>query len=60
MKFGFVVISVLLIMHACAEDLYPMPRIEDIHSALRSCRVISVLDLKQAYHQIPISTESRK
>jgi hypothetical protein len=39
---------------------YPMPRIEDIHSALRSCRVISVLDLKQAYHQIPISTESRK
>ena len=47
--------------NACAEvETYPMPKIEDMHSALRGCQVFSVLDLKQAYHQIPISTESQK
>ena len=47
--------------NACAEvETYPMPKIEDMHSALRGCQVFSVLDLKQAYHQIPISTQSQK
>ena len=47
--------------NACAEvETYPMPKIEDMHSSLRGCQVFSVLDLKQAYHQIPISTESQK
>ncbi|CAB3989970.1 Transposon Tf2-9 poly, partial [Paramuricea clavata] len=50
-----------VIYNACAEvETYPMPKIEDMHSALRGCQVFSVLDLKQAYHQIPISTESQK
>ena len=35
-------------------ETYPMPQIEDMHSALRGCTVFSVLDIKQAYHQIPI------
>ena len=47
--------------NACAEvETYPMPKIEYMHSALRGCQVFSILDLKQAYHQIPISTESQK
>ena len=47
--------------NACANvETYPMPKIEDMHSALRGCTVFSVLDLKQAYHQIPVSTNSQK
>ena len=38
-------------------ETYPMPQIEDMHSALRGCTVFSVLDIKQAYHQIPIDPE---
>ena len=32
-------------------ETYPVPQIEDMHSALRGCTVFSVLDIKQAYHQ---------
>ena len=47
--------------NACANvETYPMPKIEDMHSALRGCTVFSVLDLKQAYHQIPLSKDSQK
>lgn len=31
-------------------ETFPMPQIEDMHSALRGCTVFSVLDIKQAYH----------
>lgn len=40
-------------------ETYPMPRIEDMHSALRGRTVFSVLDIKQAYHQIPIAQKSQ-
>ena len=47
--------------NSCANvETYPMPKIEDMHSALRGCTVFSVLDLKQAYHQIPVSKDSQK
>lgn len=36
-------------------ETYPMPQIEDMHSTLRGCTVFSVLDIKQAYHQILIA-----
>jgi hypothetical protein len=36
---------------------YPIPRIEDLHAALRGCTVFSVLDMSQAYHQIPLAKE---
>ena len=46
--------------NACANvETYPMPQIEDMHSALRGCTVFSVLDIKQAYHQVPIAKESQ-
>ena len=40
-------------------ETYPMPQIEDMHSALRGCTVFSVLDINQAYHQIPIAQKSQ-
>ena len=40
-------------------ETYPMPQIEDMHSALRGCTVFSVLDVTQAYHQIPIAQKSQ-
>ena len=50
-----------VIYNSCANvETYPMPKIEDMHSALRGCTVFSVLDLKQAYHQIPVSKDSQK
>lgn len=46
--------------NACANDeTYPMPQIEDVHSALRGCTVFNVLHIKQADHQIPIAEESQ-
>ena len=37
--------------NACVNvETYPMPQIEDMHSALRDCTVFSVLDIKQAYN----------
>lgn len=47
--------------NACAKMVsYPIPRIEDLHAALRGCTTFSILDMSQAYHQIPISEESQK
>ena len=40
-------------------ETYRMPQIEDMHSALRGCTVFSVLDMKQAYYQVPIAKESQ-
>ena len=38
--------------NACAEVItYPIPKIEDLHTALRGCKVFSTLDMSQAYHQ---------
>ena len=31
-------------------ETYPMPQIEDMHTAPGGCTVVSVLDMKQAYH----------
>ncbi len=47
--------------NACADiETFPMPKIEDMHSVLKGCKVFSVLDLKQAYNQIPLSKDSQK
>ena len=39
---------------------YPIPKIEDLHAALRGCKIFSVLDFSQAYHQIPLSPECQQ
>ena len=47
--------------NACADLVqYPIPKVEDLHAALRGCSVFSVLDMKSAYHQIPVSENSQK
>ena len=46
--------------NSCADvETYPLPKIEDLHEAMRGCKVFSILDMSQAYHQIPISQESQ-
>ena len=44
--------------NSCAdvETLYPLPKIEDIHEAVRGCKLFTILDISQACHQIPVAT----
>jgi transposase InsO family protein len=41
-------------------DSYPLPRFEEIAAKLNNCRYFSVLDLKDAYLQLPVAEASRK
>ena len=41
-------------------DAYPLPRIDTMTNKLAQYRVFSTYDLKNAYHQIPISQAERK
>ena len=46
--------------NSCADvETYPLPKIEDIHEAVRGCKLFTILDISQVYHQIPIATESQ-
>ncbi|XP_049526602.1 uncharacterized protein K02A2.6-like isoform X2 [Dermacentor silvarum] len=44
---------------ALKTDHYPLPRPEDLYSAIAGGKVFCVLDLSAAYQQIPLATESR-
>ena len=39
-------------------DTYPLPNIQDILRKLRKAKFISTLDLKSAYHQVPLAEEA--
>ena len=41
-------------------DAYPMPRIDDTVNQIAQYTVFSTVDLKSAYHQIPIKEEEKK
>jgi hypothetical protein len=41
-------------------DTFPMPSIEHAFANLHGAKVFSILDLKSAYYQIPLSVKSRK
>ena len=41
-------------------DAYPMPRIDDTVNQIAQYTVFSTIDLKSAYHQIPIKEEEKK
>ena len=46
--------------NSCADvEIYPVPKIEDILEAVRGCKLFTILDISQAYHQIPIAAESQ-
>ena len=40
-------------------DCYPLPRIEEVFNSLSGAKVFSTLDLKGAYHQVPLHEDSR-
>ena len=42
------------------KDAYPMRNMSDILDRLRSVRYISKIDLSQAFHQIPLSEDSKQ
>ena len=47
--------------NSCADIVqYPITRIEDLHSVLQGCKMFNVLDMSQAYHQLPIAENSQK
>ena len=49
-----------LTYNSCAHvETYSLPKLDDLHEALRSCKVFSILDMSQAYHQIPLAKESQ-
>ncbi|KAI5721544.1 hypothetical protein M8J77_022092 [Diaphorina citri] len=41
-------------------DAYPLPRIEDIIAKVSENQVFSVIDLKSAYHQVPIMDSEKQ
>ena len=41
-------------------DAYPMPRIDDTVNQIAQYTVFSTIDLKSAYHQIPVKEEEKK
>ncbi|XP_046844913.1 uncharacterized protein LOC124438758 [Xenia sp. Carnegie-2017] len=41
-------------------NAYPLPRIDDIVSKIAQYKVFSTVDLKSAYHQVPIQKEEKK
>lgn len=43
----------------CSRDSYPMPRIDVILSKLRDAKYLTSLDLRMAFHQIPLEPSSR-
>ena len=47
--------------NSCADLVrYPLPRIEDLHTAMRGCKVFSCIDIRDAYHNCRISEDSQK
>jgi len=42
-----------------ASDGYPLPRIDDTVNKIAQYRVFSTIDLRRAYHQIPIRNEDK-
>ncbi len=41
-------------------DAYPLPRIDDTVTKIAQYKVFSTIDLKSAYHQVPIREEEKK
>ena len=47
--------------NSCADLVcYPLPKIEDLHAAVRGCKVFSCIDIRDAYHNCRVSESSQK
>ena len=56
-QYGDFKVSVNTVLHA---EKYPLPRKEDIFANLAGGKHLSKLDLRQAYHQMKVTEESKK
>ncbi|KAL0394568.1 UNVERIFIED_CONTAM: Pro-Pol polyprotein [Sesamum latifolium] len=45
---------------ACPKDFYPLPRIDQLVDSTSSCKLLSMMDVSQGYHQIMLAPEDRK
>ena len=50
----------ITINHAIKADSYPLPRMEDLFSALAGSKYFSKLDISQAYLQLPLDENSKQ
>ncbi|XP_012838229.1 PREDICTED: uncharacterized protein LOC105958770 [Erythranthe guttata] len=42
---------------ACPKDYYPLPRIDQLVDSTAGCKMLSMMDASQGYHQIPLDRE---
>ncbi|KAL0415265.1 UNVERIFIED_CONTAM: Retrovirus-related Pol polyprotein from transposon opus [Sesamum latifolium] len=45
---------------ACPKDLYPLPRIDQLVDSTSGCKLLSMIDASQGYHQIMLAPKDRK
>ncbi|KAL0448709.1 UNVERIFIED_CONTAM: hypothetical protein Slati_1427300 [Sesamum latifolium] len=45
---------------ACPKDFYPLPRIDQLVDSTSGCKLLSMMDASQGYHQIMLAPEDRK
>ncbi|KAL0454687.1 UNVERIFIED_CONTAM: Polyprotein P3 [Sesamum latifolium] len=45
---------------ACPKHLYPLPRIGQLVDSTSGCKLLSMMDASQGYHQIMLAPEDRK
>ncbi|KAK4386295.1 Transposon Ty3-G Gag-Pol polyprotein [Sesamum angolense] len=45
---------------ACPKDFYPVPRIDQLVDSTSGCKLLSMMDASQGYHQIMLAPEDRK
>ncbi|KAL0293250.1 UNVERIFIED_CONTAM: Retrovirus-related Pol polyprotein from transposon [Sesamum radiatum] len=45
---------------ACPKDFYPLPRIDQLVDSTSGCKLLSMMDASQGYHQIMLASEDRK
>ncbi|KAL0456127.1 UNVERIFIED_CONTAM: hypothetical protein Slati_0951900 [Sesamum latifolium] len=45
---------------ACPKDFYPLPRIDQLVDSTSGCKLLSMMDASQGYHQILLAPEDHK
>ncbi|KAL0349498.1 UNVERIFIED_CONTAM: hypothetical protein Sradi_4099000 [Sesamum radiatum] len=45
---------------ACPKDFYPLPRSDQLVDSTSGCKLLSMMDASQPYHQIMLAPEDRK
>lgn len=49
-----------LVNKAMKPEKYPIPTIKDVSSKLEGCKVLSMLDLKEAFHHVQLDDKSKE